>query len=88
MKHEERKIKAIEIMEKMDIYKPYIKGFRESDKVCFFERFGGYWVDQEPEIYNKMKEIEKEYFYRRSPLWMPIRNGWLFNLVFGHSSLL
>lgn len=61
MKHEERKIKAIEIMEKMDIYKPYIKGFRESNKVCFFERFGGYWVDQEPEIYNKMKEIEKEY---------------------------
>lgn len=61
MKHEERKIKAIEIMEKMDIYKPYIKGFRESDKVCFFERFGGYWVDQEPEIHNKMKEIEKEY---------------------------
>ena len=61
MKHEERKIKAIEIMEKMDIYKPYIKGFRESDKVCFFERFGGYWVDQEPEIYNKMKQIEKEY---------------------------
>ena len=61
MKHEERKIKAIEIMEKMDIYKPYIKGFRESDKVCFFERFGGYWVEQEPEIYNKMKQIEKEY---------------------------
>ena len=61
MKHEERKIKAIEIMEKMDIYKPYIKGFRESDKVCFFEKFGGYWVDQEPEIYNKMKQIEKEY---------------------------
>ena len=61
MKHEERKIKAIEIMEKMDIYKPYIKGFRENNKVCFFERFGGYWVEQEPEIYNKMKEIEKEY---------------------------
>ena len=61
MKHEERKIKAIEIMEKMDIYKLYIKGFRESDKVCFFERFGGFWVDQEPEIYNKMKQIEKEY---------------------------
>ena len=61
MKHEERKIKAIELLEKMDIYKPYIKGFRESDKVCFFERFGGYWVEQEPEIYNKMKEIEKDY---------------------------
>ena len=61
MKHEERKIKAIELLEKLDIYKPYIKGFRESDKVCFFERFGGYWVDQEPEIYNKMKEIEKQF---------------------------
>ena len=61
MKQEERKIKAIELLEKLDIYKPYIKGFRESDKVCFFERFGGYWVDQEPEIYNKMKEIEKQF---------------------------
>ena len=61
MKQEERKIKAIELLEKMDIYKPYIKGFRENNKVCFFERFGGYWVEQEPEIYNKMKEIEKEY---------------------------
>ena len=61
MKHEERKIKAIELLEKLDIYKPYIKGFRENDKVCFFERFGGYWVDQEPEIYNKMKEIEKQF---------------------------
>ena len=61
MKHEERKIKAIELLEKMNIYKPYIKGFRENNKVCFFERFGGYWVDQEPEIYNKMKEIEKQF---------------------------
>ena len=61
MKQEERKIKAIELLEKLDIYKPYIKGFRESDKVCFFERFGGYWVEQEPEIYNKMKEIEKQF---------------------------
>ena len=61
MKHEERKIKAIELLEKMNIYKPYIKGFRENNKVCFFERFGGYWVEQEPEIYNKMKEIEKQF---------------------------
>ena len=40
-----KKEKAIEIMKKMDIYKPYIKGFRESDKVCFFEGFGGFWID-------------------------------------------
>lgn len=56
-----QKEKAMELMNKMDIYKPYIKGFRENDQVCFFEQFGGFWVDQEPEIYNKMQEIEKEY---------------------------
>ena len=61
MKNEERKIKAIELLNKLDIYKPYIKGFEEENKVCFFERFGGFWVDQEPEVLKKMQEIEKEY---------------------------
>ena len=55
-----QKEKAIEIMEKLNIYKPYIKGFREENKVCFFEGFGGFWVDQEPEIEKKMKEIEEK----------------------------
>lgn len=58
-----KKEKAIELMKRLDIYKPYIKGFRESDKVCFFEGFGGFWIDQEPEIYAKMKAIEKKYGY-------------------------
>ncbi|MBO7170718.1 MAG: hypothetical protein J6W28_06040 [Clostridia bacterium] len=61
MKHEERKIKAIELLKQLDIYKPYIEGFKEKDQVCFFERFGGYWVDQEPEVYNKMKEVEERF---------------------------
>ena len=61
MTHEERKVKGIEILKQMDIYKPYINGFEKKDQVCFFEMFGGFWVDQEPELYNKMKEIEKEY---------------------------
>ena len=56
-----KKEKAIELMEQLDIYKPYIDGFRESDKVCFFEGFGGFWIDQEPEAYKKMQEIEQEY---------------------------
>ena len=55
-----KKEKAIELMKRLDIYKPYIKGFRESDKVCFFEGFGGFWIDQEPEVYAKMKAIEKK----------------------------
>ena len=37
---EERKEFAIELMKKLDIYKPYIKGFKEENNVCFFENFG------------------------------------------------
>ena len=61
MKHEERKVKAIELLKQLGIYKPYIEGFKEKDQVCFFERFGGYWVDQEPEVYAKMKEVETQF---------------------------
>lgn len=59
--HTEQKEKAIEFMEKIDIFKPYIDGFRKNDKVCFFENYGGFWVDQEPEIKSKMKELEERY---------------------------
>ena len=55
------KEKAIEILKQLDIYKPYIDGFREEDKVCFFENFGGFWIDQEPEAYRKMQEIEQKH---------------------------
>ena len=58
---EERKEQAVKLMEQLGVYKPYINGFKQSDKVCFFENFGGFWVYQEPEIEKKMKEIEKEY---------------------------
>lgn len=55
------KEQAIEILKQLDIYKPYIDGFREKDKVCFFENFGGFWIDQEPEAYKKMQEIEQKH---------------------------
>ena len=58
---EQRKEQAVKLMKQLDIYKPYIKGFEESDKVCFYENFGGFWVFQEPEIEAKMKEIEKRF---------------------------
>ena len=61
MKHKERKVKAIELLKQLGIYKPYIEGFKEKGQVCFFERFGGYWVDQEPDVYNKMKEVEAQF---------------------------
>ncbi len=56
-----KKNKAIELMKTLDIYVPYIQGFEQSDKVCFYEMFGGYWVEQEKEIYDKMKQLENKY---------------------------
>ena len=61
MTKQAKKNKAIELMKTLDIYEPYIQGFEQSDKVCFYEMFGGYWVYQEPEIEKKMKEIEAQY---------------------------
>ena len=48
-------------MKALDIYTPYIEGFEQEDKVCFYEMFGGYWVDQEHEIQKKLHELEKQY---------------------------
>lgn len=51
---------CINILKKLDIYKPYIRGFEsKKEKVCFFENYTGFWVYQEKEIEDKMKEIEK-----------------------------
>lgn len=58
---EDQKVKAVEFMKKLDVYAPYITGFKKDDNVCFFENFGGFWVYQEPEIEKKMREIEKEH---------------------------
>ena len=57
----ERKIKAIELMKKLDIYKPYIQGFEKDNMVCFYENFGGFWAIQEPEIQNKMINLQYEH---------------------------
>ncbi len=61
MTKQAKKNKAIELMKTLDIYKPYIQGFEQADKVCFYEMFGGYWVEQEKEIYDKMKQLENKY---------------------------
>ena len=53
---------AIQCLEKLDIYKPYIRKFKsKAGTPCFFENFGGFYVDQEPEVYSKVKEIERDY---------------------------
>lgn len=61
MERQAKKDKAIELMKKLDIYKPYIDGFKDENNVCFYEMYAGFWVYQEPEVEAKMKEIEREY---------------------------
>jgi hypothetical protein len=54
----ERKIKAIKLMKKLDIYKPYIEDFEENNTVCFYENYAGFWAYQEPEVQEKITELE------------------------------
>ena len=56
-----KKEKAIELMQKLDIYKPYIKGFKEKSDVCFFEEFGGFWAYQEPDLISKIRDFEERH---------------------------
>ena len=58
---EERKEKALEIMQQLEIYKPYIKGFENNDEVCYFERYAGFWAWQDEDVQNKVTEIEEKY---------------------------
>lgn len=53
---------AIECLRKLDIYKPYINKFKSKAGIpCFFENFAGFYADQEPELWQKIKEVEAEH---------------------------
>lgn len=58
---QERKRKAVELLKRLQIFQPYVKGFEENDLVCFFENFIGFWAFQDPELEAKVKEIEQNY---------------------------
>ncbi len=53
---------ALEYLRKLNIFEPYIEGFIKHNQVCFFESYAGFWINQEPDAYQKMKEIE--FLYR------------------------
>lgn len=53
---------AIKCLETLNIYKPYINKFKSKAGIpCFFENFGGFYVDQEPELWNKIKEVQENF---------------------------
>ncbi len=57
----EQKQKAVELMNQIDIFKPYIKGFADNNQVCYYENFGGFWANQKLELQEKLQAIEKKY---------------------------
>ena len=57
---EQKKSKALELMKTLDIYKPYIKAFKDNDTICVFENFGGYYIDKDSKLYNEIKNFEEE----------------------------
>lgn len=60
MERTEQKEIAIKCLEKLDIYKPYIRKFKSEGIPCFFENFGGFYADQEAQLWNKIEEVERE----------------------------
>lgn len=61
MENVSKKDKALELMKQLDIYQPYIDGFKDNGYVCYFERFAGFWDFQNKELEAKRKEIEEKY---------------------------
>ena len=53
---------AIKLMETMDLYKPYIKAFKEKGIVTLYEDYAGFYIEEtEQELLNNIKEFEKEH---------------------------
>lgn len=53
---------AISVLGDLGIYSPYTNGFKANKRrITFFENYAGFWLDQEDEAYQKMKEIEEKY---------------------------
>ena len=59
---EEKKAKALQLMEELDIYKLYRDKFSVDGTITLFEAFAGYYIgeDNEPELLEKIRKFEKE----------------------------
>ena len=66
--NEIKKQKAIELMNKLNIYKPYIHGFETDNKVCFFEISADFGLTKSPNLWQKSKKSKKRIKFSYMPL--------------------
>lgn len=53
---------AVSALKDLGVYYPYTNSFKaKKRRVTFFENYAGFWIDQEQEAFQKMKEIEEKY---------------------------
>lgn len=60
---EKQKEVALGIMEKMDLYKPYIEKFKKDGTVTLYEQYAGFYIDEDTEhnLYERIKKFEEEH---------------------------
>ena len=62
---EQQKLRALELMKRMDIFEPYINKLESEDTITFFENYGGFWVSKNngvvKDLLDKIKEIENKH---------------------------
>jgi hypothetical protein len=62
MTREEMVREGVRRLKELDIYPPYVRKFNSKANVpTFFERFGGFYADQEPKLMAKIREVEAEH---------------------------
>lgn len=57
---EEMKTLAVKRLQQLDCYKPYLNAFKNHNIITEYESFGGYYIDEDSELYAKIKEVEND----------------------------
>ena len=54
---------AMQCLKKLNINGAFISCFQNKGMPCFFENYAGFYINQEPDIYEKVKAVEEAYEY-------------------------
>ena len=52
---------ALNILETLDIFKPYINAFKDKGTVTVFEQYCGYYIEEDSKLYKDIKQFEEQH---------------------------